>query len=204
MSHTETVTFTNCRTYTGEGKKSQNKKKSQRVTNAPVIPNFRTFICIPYFDCEMCFPEVRIVDGEIELYSFLCHAHPCVVLTHHLTLPPDTLHHLYNRYSMRCTCQEQSLQRERRGEQLCQAVDRCTIWFFKGAWQWSYHLITIILDTVHCVKYMSPSAKRPGHNNWHPQSPYITVLTFYQSSQGDTTFGKSTGPVFQDSSVLQD
>ena len=75
----------------------------------------------------MCFPEVRIVDGETKLCPFLCHAHPCVVLTHHLTLPPDTLHHLYNRYSTQCTCQEQFLLRKRRSVQQCQAVDRCTM-----------------------------------------------------------------------------
>lgn len=179
MSHTETVTFTNCRTCTGE-KNHKIKKKSQRITNASVIPNFRTFICIPHFDCEMCFPKVRIVDRETKLCPFLCDAYPCVVLTHHLTLPPDTPHHLYNRFSIRWTCQEQLLLRERRGEQQCQAADTCTIWFFKGAWQWSYHLITIILGTVHSVKYMALSVKRPGHNNWHnhltSQSLTLSVL----------------------------
>ena len=117
MSHTETVTFTNCRTYTGRKKNHKIKKKSQRITNASVIHNFRTFICSPHFDCEMCFPEVRTVGGETKLCPFLCHAHPCVVLTHHLTLPPDTLHHLCNRYSTRCTCQEQFLPRQLRGEE---------------------------------------------------------------------------------------
>jgi hypothetical protein len=102
----------------------------------------------------------------------------CWHITSPLNLPPDTLHHLYNRYSVRCTCQEQFLLTECRGEQQCQAVDTCTIWFFKDAWQWSYHLLTTtcILGTVHCVKYMALSVKRPGHN-WQVQSPYFTVLT---------------------------
>jgi hypothetical protein len=73
--------------------------------NASAIRNFRTFICIPYFDYETYFPGDRTIDGETELCLFFPQrgAHHCVVLTHHCFTPSttplhlDTFQHLHNR-----------------------------------------------------------------------------------------------------------
>jgi hypothetical protein len=53
-------------------------------------------------------------------YALLRHAHPSVVLTYHLTLPRDVLHHLYNRCMVNVpgtVCSDTVLRQ-------CQAVDR--------------------------------------------------------------------------------
>jgi hypothetical protein len=67
MSHTETVTFTNCRAHNA-GRKNYKIKKiiTGGGGNAKAIRNFRTFICIPYFDYGTYFPEDRTIDGETE------------------------------------------------------------------------------------------------------------------------------------------
>jgi len=50
--------------------------------------------------------------------------------------------------------------------------------------------IAIILGTVHCVKYMTLSVKRPCHYNWHLPSFYVTVINSISPRKETPRLGK--------------